>query len=140
MLVRLTWEANHHRRTEHHAALFELFADLADVFAGVRAVHVVEDVLGNVRVRCQYAFCLRRVAAPDIENAQWLLSLQQWVQQQAIRGLAPVFGDEPHEERIRAFDGKLQQRAQVGSEHYTVMLTVEFTKIFRGERYGKNRT
>lgn len=92
-----------------------------------------EDVLGNVRVRCQYAFCLRRVAAPDIENAQWLLSLQQWVQQQAIRGLAPVFGDEPHEERIRAFDGKLQQRAQVGSEHYTVMLTVEFTKIFRGE-------
>ena len=92
-----------------------------------------EDVLGNAKVRFSWAFQLRRAALPGEENARWLVEFQSWVADQDRQGLAPKFGDEPETERLRAFDGRLHDRTQAGSGLYTVMLTAEFTKIYRGE-------
>ena len=98
---------------------------------GLREVSRKEDVLGNLRLRCRYTFGLRREVSPGQDNALWLLELQNWVQTQSALGLVPRIGEE--DVVIRAYDGKLSHRTGLGSEHYTVMLTVEFTKIFRGE-------
>ena len=98
---------------------------------GLKELGRKEDVLGNVRVRCRYTFALRRAAGPGQDNAQWLMDLQHWVQEQSARGLVPRFGDE--DAQIRAYDGQLDKRSPMGSEHYTVKLTVDFTKLYRGE-------
>ena len=92
-----------------------------------------EDVLGNLKIRYSWMFELKRAAACGEENARWLLDLQNWVAEQDRLGLAPEFGDEPRAERIRAFEGKLSNHTQAGSSLYTVALTVEFTKLYRGE-------
>lgn len=92
-----------------------------------------EDVLGNRKTRLSCLFTLRRAAVAGEKNARWLLDLQNWVMEQDRLGLAPKFGDEPENERIRAFEGRLDSHKQVGSAFYTVQLAVEFTKIFRGE-------
>ena len=92
-----------------------------------------EDVLGNVAVRCRCGFLLRRCACPGEDNARWLMEFQTWVADQNRLGLAPQFGDDPKQERIRAFDGRIYDRAQAGSGRYTVILTAEFTKYYRGE-------
>ena len=89
-----------------------------------------EDVLGNRKIRCSYTFTLRRAAAADEENARWLLEFQQWVAEQERLGLAPKFGDEPRSERLRAFDGRLENHTQTGCALYTVQLYAEFTKIY----------
>lgn len=100
---------------------------------GMTEVSRREDVLGNVKLRCRWDFLLRRSIAAGEENARWLLRFQNWVAQQDLLGLTPKFGDEPKLERIRAFEGKLDSHKQVGSALYTVQLTVEFTKLYRGE-------
>lgn len=100
---------------------------------GLTEVSRREDVLGNLMVRCRYGFLLRRNAVRSEDNARWLLAFQNWVMEQDRLGLAPKFGDEPKTERIRAFDGQLHSHAQVGNTMYTVLLSTEFTKIYRGE-------
>jgi len=92
-----------------------------------------EDVLGNLVVRCRCSFLIRRNAGRSEENARWLLEFQNWVMEQDRLGLAPKFGDDPKTERFRAFDGQLHSHAQAGSAMYTVLLSTEFTKIYRGE-------
>ena len=92
-----------------------------------------EDVQGNLTVRCSCTFTLRRMAAAGGENAKWLLELQRWVADQSRLGLAPRFGDDPGRERIRAFEGRLDRYTQAGTACYTVQLSVEFTKYYRGE-------
>lgn len=92
-----------------------------------------QDVLGNVKIRYSHTFTLRRAAAAGEENARWLLDFQNWVADQARKGLAPQFGDEPQSERLRAFEGRMQERTQAGCALYTVQLYAEFTKIYRGE-------
>ena len=66
------------------------------------------------------------------EDAQWLLSFQQWVQQQSIAGLAPKFGDVPAAEQLRAQKGKLKEASQAGTATYVVTLIADFTKIYGG--------
>ena len=100
---------------------------------GLKEISRREDVLGNLQVRYRCDFLLRRNAGNSEENARWLLEFQNWVMEQSRLGLAPQFGDEPKTERIRAFEGQLQSHAQVGSAMYTVHLSTEFTKIYRGE-------
>ena len=100
---------------------------------GITELSRREDVLGNVTVRCSWGFALQRAALPGEENARWLMEFQTWVADQNRLGLAPKFGDDPKNERIRAFEGRLHARSQAGSAQYTVMLTAEFTKIYRGE-------
>lgn len=100
---------------------------------GITEIFSREDVLGNKTVRYRCAFLLRKAAAAGEDNGQWLLDFQQWVAVQNAMGLTPKFGDEPKTETIRAFDGRLDSHAQVGSALYTAQLTVEFTKYYRGE-------
>ncbi len=92
-----------------------------------------EDVLGNQKIRYSCVFDLKRSAAAGEENARWLLDFQNWVARQDRLGLAPKFGDEPKTERIRAFEGRLDKHTQAGSSLYQVALSIEFTKLYRGE-------
>ena len=57
------------------------------------------------------------------------MEFQTWVADQNRLGLAPKFGDDPKNERIRAFEGRRHDRSQAGCGRYTVMLTAEFTYI-----------
>ncbi len=118
-----------------------LYIDYTDGFAGnsglfplgLEEISRKEDVLGNVTARCRYRFSLYRVAARQedgAENARWLLSFQQWVQQQDVQGLAPHFGDEPSFEHIRAEKGKLSKIPQPGSGVYVVTLIADFMKQY----------
>jgi hypothetical protein len=97
---------------------------------GVTEISRWEDVLGNVAVRCRCVFTLRRSACPSEDNARWLLDLQQWVMEQNRLGLVPQFGDDPRQERIRAYEGRLDKSFQTGSGLYTVQLSAEFTKLY----------
>jgi len=100
---------------------------------GLTEISRREDVLGGMKIRYSCTFTLKRAAVAGEENARWLLCFQNWVAEQDMRGLAPKFGDDPKSERLRAFEGKLENHTQVGSSLYTVQLSAEFTKIYRGE-------
>ena len=100
---------------------------------GLQELSRREDVLGNLAVRCRCSFLLRRCACPGEDSARWLLDLQNWVMEQERLGLTPKFGDDPKTERLRAQEGKLKNSFQTGSGLYTVQLTAEFTKLYRGE-------
>lgn len=100
---------------------------------GLEEVSRREDVLGNVTVVCRLHFLLYRRTARQQDNGEssrWLLQLQDWVQKQSAAGLAPVFGDDPKKERIRAEKGKLQEASQTGTGKYAVAITAEFEKQY----------
>ena len=101
---------------------------------GLQELSRREDVLGNLQIRYRWSFSLHRSFARDpMDNARWLMEFQQWVARQSIQGKVPIFGDDPRQEHIRAMDGALISRKNGGSIGYTVLLTVDFTKIYRGE-------
>lgn len=91
-----------------------------------------EDALGNVRVENQYRFGLYYVLSKGegSENAAWLLGLQQWIQEQSVRHLAPTFGDEPGTERVLAQNGVLYADNSDGTATYRVELTINFKKTY----------
>lgn len=98
------------------------------------------DIVGNVTVTNQYNFGLYYVfeKAPNddvgaAENADWIVDLQEWVQEQSATGAAPVFGDDPREERIIAQNGTLLETDKEGTGVYMVQLSVRFIKKFREE-------
>ena len=98
---------------------------------GLEELSRQEDVHGNLRIACRYRFeLLRRVHySPDsIENAQWLLDFQNWVQQQCREGLAPRFGDVPAAERMRAEKGFLQNHSM--KDTCAVTLIADFIKVY----------
>lgn len=97
-------------------------------------------ITGRVTVTNQYNFGLYYVfeKAPNddvgaVANADWIVDLQEWVQQQSVTGAAPVFGDEPRKERITAQNGTMLQTDDEGTAVYVVQLSVQFTKIFEEE-------
>ncbi len=101
---------------------------------GMRELSRREDVLGSVTVRNRQSFTLCRVTAGQTDgwaSAQWIAGLQEWVQSQSLRGLAPVFGDSPGTERILAQAGRLQSACNAGTVKYTVSLTVEYEKTIQ---------
>jgi len=101
---------------------------------GLQELSRREDVLGNLEIRYRWSFTLHRVAAKKPQdNARWLMALQQWVALQSLQGKTPVFGDNAKDEILRACEGALVSRKQGGSTEYTVLLTADFTKIYRGE-------
>lgn len=100
---------------------------------GVEEISRKRDVLGNMEITSRLRFSLCRTAGnsrDNMENAQWLLSLQAWIQDQSSLGLTPVFGDVPPKERIRAENGRLRDVSQAGTARYTVDIIVEFTKLY----------
>ncbi len=100
---------------------------------GLEQVSRHEDVLGIVTVKNRLHFVLYRCTPGQQDNrehSEWLLLLQNWIQQQSIAGLAPCFGDVPEKESICAQKGRLRSADQVGTGKYTVTLTVEFIKQY----------
>ena len=96
-----------------------------------------EDILGNVTVQNQYNFGLYYVFLKDPGddagaqiNADWIMDFQKWIQEQSIRGLAPVFGDDPAEEKIQAQNGVLYAADEEGTATYMVQLSVNYVKKF----------
>ena len=105
--------------------------------SGLVEISRKEDILGNVTVENQYNFALYFVLAKSPEddegstdNADWLLDLQRWIQEQSIRRQAPTFGDIPRAETISAQNGKVEAADEEGTGIYSVQLSVNFTKIY----------
>ena len=103
------------------------------------------DILGNVTVENQYNFALYFVLSKSPEddegatdNADWLLELQKWIQEQSIRRLVPTFGDDPSTETVRAQNGKVDSADEEGTGIYSVLLSINFTKIYKENNYGQN--
>lgn len=105
--------------------------------SGLVEVSRKEDILGNIIVENQYNFSLDFVfpKAPGddegaTDNAVWLLAFQEWIQEQSICGKAPVFGDDPKRETIRAQNGTNAYADIEGVGIYTVQLSVNFIKKY----------
>lgn len=96
------------------------------------------DIIGNTTVENQYNFVLYFVLAKSPEddvgatqNADWLLDLQKWIQEQSIRKKAPIFGDDPETETISAQNGKVDAADEEGTGMYSVQLSINFKKIYK---------
>lgn len=96
------------------------------------------DVLDNTVVTNQYNFGIYYVFTKDPEddigatfNADWVMDFQEWVQKQSVRGLAPIFGDDPKKERVMAQNGVMYDADGEGTAMYMVQLCVQFVKEFR---------
>lgn len=105
--------------------------------SGLVEISRTEDILGNVIVRNQYNFglyyALTKAPGDDegaTENADWLMDLQEWIQEQSILGLAPTFGDEPKTEQIVAQNGTIYGADEEGTANYMVQLSVTFKKFY----------
>ncbi len=105
--------------------------------SGLVEVSRKEDVLGNVTVENQLNFALYFVLlkspgddAGATDNAVMLLDFQRWVQEQSIRRLVPVFGDEPGKETVKAQNGALYATDEEGVAIYTVHLSINFIKKY----------
>ena len=104
--------------------------------AGLLEISRSEDILGNITVENQYNFALYYTFpkatdddAGSTENAEWLISLQEWVQEQCLLRKAPTFGDAPGKERIQAQNGSIYETEE-GVAVYMVQLSVNFKKIY----------
>lgn len=107
------------------------------ISSGLMEINRKKDVLGNIIVENQYNFGLYYVfekATDDDEgatrNAEWLIDLQQWIQEQSILGLAPTFGDESETEQIKAQNGSIYATDEEGTAMYMVQLSINYTKIY----------
>lgn len=108
--------------------------------SGLVEISRSEDILGNVTVENQYNFKLFFVfpKAPgddegSTENADWLLDFQEWVQEQSIKRLVPAFGDDPKNETVKAQNGTNEYADIEGTGIYTVLLSINFIKIYKEE-------
>ena len=106
--------------------------------SGLVEISRKEDILGNVTVENQYNFGLyyTLAKAPGDDtvasaNAEWIMGLQIWVQDQSIRHLAPTFGDDPAHEAIKAQNGCIIAADAEGTAVYMIQLSVNFTKHYK---------
>lgn len=109
--------------------------------SGLVEVRRSADIMGNISVENQYNFALYTVfeKAPREDsgatfNADWLMGFQEWVQEQSICGLAPIFGDDPKSERIIAQNGSIYSADEEGVAIYAIQISVSFTKNFKKKR------
>lgn len=103
--------------------------------AGLTEIARYSDILGRVTVENQYAFALYFQmewveGETTRNNADWLLSLQKWIQTQCLAGLAPRFGEN---QRIRAMGGALESVSEEGTAVYCVKLAIQFVTRFMPE-------
>ena len=119
------------------------YTDMAPFNGGIFPAGMVEnsrteDILGNVTVENQYNFGLyyvfEKASGDDIgslENADWVMDFQRWVQEQSAAGLAPTFGDDPKREVMRAHNGALYGVESDGTTAmYMIQLSATFYKHF----------
>ena len=83
---------------------------------GLVEVRRSRDIVGDTTITNRYNFglyCVLEKAPNDdvgaTKNADWIVDLQEWLQEQSATGAAPVFGDDPRAERITAQNGTLLQ-------------------------------
>lgn len=103
--------------------------------SGLVEVERREDLLGNVTVTNRYNFGIYYVfskAAGDDAgatiNADWVMSFQEWVQEQSVRGLAPRFGNTEDKEIVQAQNGVMYEADDEGTATYMVQLSIQFKK------------
>ena len=103
--------------------------------SGLVELSRTKDIHGNATVRNQYNFALYTVfykpPGDDTEatqNAEWQMDFQEWIQEQSATGKAPVFGDDPKQEVIRAQNGVLYSAEDEGTAVYMIQISVQFTK------------
>lgn len=96
-----------------------------------------QDVCGNVTVENQLNFGIYTVfEKPQNDdnaatiNAEWIMDFQQWVQDQSVLGLAPVFGDDPRKVVIKAQNGVLYSADIEGTATYMVQLSINYVKKY----------
>ena len=77
--------------------------------SGLVEISRKEDILGNVTVQNQYNFALHFMLLKPADgdtiattNAEWLMALQRWSQEQCNMKQTPVFGYMPPQETIKA--------------------------------------
>lgn len=101
--------------------------------SGLVEVRRERDILGDVTVTNQYNFALYTAFEKyegAAENAEWEIGLQEWVQEQSARRLAPTFGDTPWTESIRAQNGQLFSVDDEGTALYVMQINATFQKRF----------
>lgn len=105
--------------------------------SGLIEISRIEDILGNITVENQYNFGLYYVFAKSTDddegstqNADWMMDLQEWVQEQSITGAAPRFGEEPAAEKIKAQNGSIYGANEEGTAIYMVQLSINFIKKY----------
>ena len=105
--------------------------------SGLVEVSRKRDIIGNTTVTNQYNFGLYYVFEKSpgddvgaMENADWVMDFQEWVQEQSVIGIAPTFGDEPESETITAQNGVLYDADEEGTAMYMVQLSVQFMKKY----------
>lgn len=108
--------------------------------SGLVEVSRKRDIVGNVTVTNQYNFGLYYVFekspgddAGAMENADWLMDFQEWVQERSALCAAPTFGDDPESEKITAQNGVLYDADEEGTAMYMVQLSVQFIKNYKEE-------
>lgn len=108
--------------------------------SGLVEVSRKRDIVGNVTVTNQYNFGLYYVFekspgddAGAMENADWLMDFQEWVQERSVLCAAPTFGDDPKNEKITAQNGVLYDADEEGTAMYMVQLSVQFIKNYKEE-------
>lgn len=109
--------------------------DCAGLFpSGLVELRRTTDIVGDISVTNQYNFALytNLTKSPDEDtgatvNAEWLISFQEWVQEQSALHLAPTFGDEPNRERITAQNGAIYSTDDEGAAIYAIQISITFT-------------
>ena len=108
--------------------------------SGLVEVSRKRDIVGNVTVTNKYNFGLYYVFekppgddAGAMENADWLMDFQEWVQERSVLCAAPTFGDDPKSEKITAQNGVLYDADEEGTAMYMVQLSVQFIKNYKEE-------
>lgn len=101
--------------------------------SGLTEVRRERDILGDVTVTNQYNFALyttfEKFEGAE-ENAEWEIGLQEWIQEQSAKRLAPTFGDTPWTESIRAQNGQLYSAEDEGTALYVMQINATFQKQF----------
>lgn len=105
--------------------------------SGLVEVSRTSDICGNVTVENQLNFGIYTVFEKAIDdeegakiNAEWVMKFQEWVQEQSVQGLAPVFGDVPSKVVIKAENGALYEAQDEGMATYMVQLSINYIKKF----------
>lgn len=97
------------------------------------------DIMGNPKTLNQYNFGLYHAFEKDqtMDQAalslEWVAEFQEWIQDQSIRGMAPVFGDEPQREKIMIPNGMFFKAENADALTYVLQIEVQFYK-----NYGRN--
>lgn len=93
---------------------------------GLRELERKTDICGDVVIRNRYVFGLYFVLEDNGDNADWLLELQKWIQEQSAMENAPVFGSRTL--RVTAGNGRLRDREEDGVGVYAAEITVDWER------------